>query len=206
MSLPYNQKYISFDIESNGLSLHNSLPWQLAWNVYEGNKLIKSYDEYIDWPNFAVSDFIIKLTGFSYAEYNRRKRPPLEVLGKFEKYLYDPEYIVVGQNLIGFDQFLVATLQRKCGKKQDFTWLERLRDTRCLGKCYREDLKIPPKANILSFQYKVLNDRSLKSKVSQAALLKCLGIEFDESKNHRADYDCDMTFKIFQELKKKLEL
>jgi DNA polymerase III epsilon subunit-like protein len=206
MSLPYNQKYIVFDIESDGLSLHNSLPWQLAWNVYEGNRLVKSYDEYIDWPDFKVSDFIIKLTGFSYPEYNKRKRPPEEVLKKFQAYLYNPEYMVIGQNLIGFDQFLIATLQRKCGHLQDFTWLRRLLDTRCLGMAYREGLEKPKSGSLLSWQYKILHDRSLKAKVSQLAQLKHFGIEFDEKLLHNATVDCEMTFKIFQELKKKLNL
>lgn len=206
MSLPYNQKSIVWDFETNSLNLRNVLPWQLAWNVYEGNRLIKSYDEYIDWPDFKVSEFIIRLTGFSYSEYNRRKRPPSEVLAKFEKYLYDPSYINIGQNIIGFDCMVLAHLQKLCGNNPDYSFLKRLYDTRTLGKAYREGLERPKNGDLLSWQYKILNDRSLKAKVSQLAQLKHFGIEFDESRLHSAQYDCDMTFKIFQEIKKKLSL
>jgi DNA polymerase III epsilon subunit-like protein len=206
MSLPYNQKSISFDFETNSLNLCNVLPWQLAWNVYEGNRLVKSYDEYIDWPDFTVSEFIIKLTGFSYSEYNRRKRPPQEVLAKFEKYLYDPEYISIGQNVIRFDCLVLAHLQKLCGKTPDYSYMKRIYDTVPLGRTYRENLTITPKTNLLSWQYKILNDRTLKAKVSQSAQLKHFGIEFDENLCHNAKYDCEMTFKIFQELKKKLNL
>lgn len=206
MALPYDQKYISADVETTGLNLHSSLPWQFSWSIYEGNRLIKSYDEYIDWPNLQLSDFIIKLTGFSWEKYNRLKRPPEEVLKKFEKYIYNPEYVLVGQNWINYDCFLLGTLQRLCGTKQDYSYLERLMDTRCLGLAYRENLTRPPNANLLSWQYKILNDRTLKSKVSQLAQLKHLGIEFDEQRLHDSSYDIEMTFKIFQELKKKLNL
>jgi len=206
MSLPYNQKSISWDFETDSLNLCNVLPWQLAWNVYEGNRLVKSYDEYLDWPDFQVSDFIIKLTGFSYSEYNRRKRPPQEVLAKFEKYLYNPEYINIGQNIIHFDVFVLAHLQKLCGKTPDYSYLKRLYDTRTLGKAYRENLERPKSGDLLSWQYKILNDRTLKAKVSQLAQLKHFGITFDEASLHSASYDCEMTFKIFQELKKKLNL
>ena len=206
MPLPYNQKYITADVETTGLNLNSSLPWQFSWNVYEGNRLVKSYDEYIDWPDLQISDFIIRLTGFSWDKYNRLKRPPEEVLAKFEKYVYDPEYILIGQNWIGYDVYLMATLQRLCNKPQDFTYLKRLYDTKTLGKAYRENLERPKNGDLLSWQYKINNDRSLKAKVSQLAQLKHFGIDFDESRLHDSSYDVEMTFKIFQELKKKLNL
>lgn len=206
MSLPYNQKYVTFDVETTGLNLHSSLPWQVSWQIHHGTKLVQSFDEYVDWPNLQLSDFIIKLTGFSWSKYNSKKRPPSEVLGKLEKFLYDPEYIVVGQNLLGYDVYLVATLQRLCDKKPDYSYLKRIYDTRPLGKAYREGLEKPKNGDILAWQYKILHDRTLKAKVSQLAQLKHFGIEFDESKLHDGLYDTEMTFKIFQEIKKKLNL
>lgn len=206
MSLPYNQKYIVADCETSGLNLHNSLPWQLAWSVYHGNKLVKTYNEYLDWPNLQLSDFIKKLTGFNQGIYDRNKKDPAIVLNKFENYIYDDDYILIGQNWIGYDCYLLATIQRLCKEKQDFSYLKRLYDTRTLGKAYRENLEKPKSGDLLSWQYKILNDRTLKAKVSQLAQLKHFGIEFEESKLHDGVYDIEMTFKIFQELKKKLNL
>ena len=206
MSLPYNQKYVTFDVETTGLNLYSSLPWQVSWQVHHGTKLIQSFDEYVDWPDLKLSDFIIKLTGFSWSKYNSKKRPPLEVLEKLEKFLYDPEYIVIGQNLIGYDIYLISTLQRLCGKTPDYSYLKRIYDTQPLGKAFREGLEKPKNQNFLSWQFKIKNDKSLKAKSSQLVQLKSLGIPFEESRLHDSLYDVEMTFKIFQELKKKMNL
>ena len=38
-----NQKYIIFDTETEGLNLIKSKPWQAAWIVVEGDRVIKKY-------------------------------------------------------------------------------------------------------------------------------------------------------------------
>jgi DNA polymerase III epsilon subunit-like protein len=128
-----------------------------------------------------------------------------QVWDKFEKYIFDPQYIVVGQNLLGFDVYMLAILQRLLGQEPDYSYLPRIYDTRALGKAYREELD-RPKGNLLSWQYKIINDRSLKAKVSQNQLLKFFDIEFDESKLHNALYDIQMCYKIFLKLKKHMDL
>lgn len=203
--LPYNQKYIIFDTETEGLNLHYSRPWQLSWLVAQGNKVIETHDEYIDYPDLQVSDLIMKLTGFSWNNYNAKKRPPKEVWNKFKSYLYDPQYVIVGQNLLGFDVYMLATLQRLLAEDIDYSYLDRIYDTRCLGKAFREKLD-KPKDDLLAWQYKIMHDRSLKSKVSQIQQLKFFGIEFDENRLHEAVYDCNMCFKVFLELKKNMNL
>jgi DNA polymerase III epsilon subunit-like protein len=205
MSLPFNQKYICMDTETEGLNLYSSRPWQLAWVVAEGNRIVETHDEYIDHKDLSVNDTIIKLTGFNWNTYNKKKKPAKEVWDKFKKYLNDPEYIIVGQNLLGFDVYMIAILQRLAGEKIDYSYINRIYDTRCFGKAYREKLE-KPKGDMLAWQYKIMHDRSLKAKVSQIQQLKFFGIDFDEKRLHEAVYDCQMCFKVFLEIKKNMGL
>lgn len=202
--LKHNQKYLIIDTETDGLRLTNVKPWQIAWSLADGSRITKVYNEYLDFPDLEISDTIAKLTGFNWQEYNRRKKPPEVVWELLKKDLFDSNRIVVGQNLLGFDIFVIASLQKYLGQIPDYSYINRIYDTRPLGKAYKEELVKPTTGDFLSWQYKVLHDRSLKAKSSQLYQLKNLGIDFDESKLHNAEYDIEMTFKIFLELKKRM--
>ena len=203
--LPSNQKYLVFDTETEGLNLFSSKTWQLSWIVCQGNKVLETHDEFIVHKELNIPEVVKKLTGFNWDTYNRKAKPLDQVWSKFEKYIFDPQYIVVGQNLLGFDVYMLAILQRLLGQEPDYSYLPRIYDTRALGKAYREELD-RPKGNLLSWQYKIINDRSLKAKVSQNQLLKFFDIEFDESKLHNALYDIQMCYQIFLKLKKHMDL
>ena len=206
MSLSYDQKYLTFDFETDGLCHFHSRHWQLSWQINQGQKLIKVFDEYIDWPDLKISPEVQKITNFSWDIYNEKKRRPKDVLEEFDNFLYDPQYIIVGQNLLFYDVYIHNTLRRLCGKKPDFSYMPRIYDTRPLGKAYVDGIQKPAKQkDILSWQYKIINDRSSKTKVSQLTQLKRLGIDHDPSKLHNALVDIDMTFKIFWELKKRMD-
>lgn len=203
--LPHNQKYLVFDTETEGLNLHSSRTWQVSWLICEGNRVIKENDRYISHKNLQISKKVEYLTGFSWDEYNERKEPLKKVWADFKVDLLNPEYKVVGQNLLGFDVYMVAGMQRLLGETPDYSYLDRIYDTRAFGKAYREDLK-KPKKDLLSWQYKIIHDRSLKARVSQNQLLKFFGIEFEEEKLHDALYDNKMCFKVFSALKKEMDL
>ena len=203
--LPSNQKYLVFDTETEGLNLFSSKTWQLSWIVCQGNKILETHDEFIIHKELNIPEVVKKITGFNWDTYNRKAKPLDEVWSKFEKYIFDSQYVVVGQNLLGFDVYMLAVLQRLLGQEPDYSYLPRILDTRALGKAYREELE-RPKGNLLSWQYKIINDRSLKAKVSQNQLLKFFDIEFDESKLHNALYDIKMCYQIFLKLKKHMDL
>jgi DNA polymerase III epsilon subunit-like protein len=203
--LKYDQKYIVFDTETEGLNLHSSRPWQIAWIVCQGYKVLETHNRFLSFNDLNIPDVVKKLTGFSWDIYNKKKESPKKVLEDFESYIYDPQYKIIGQNLLGFDIYMISQLQRMFGKKVDYSYLERILDTRALGKAHREGLD-KPKDNFLSWQYKIINDRSLKAKVSQNQLLKYFGIEFEESKLHDALYDIQMCYNVFCELKKVMNL
>lgn len=203
--LKYDQKYIVFDTETEGLNLHSSRPWQIAWIVCQGYKVLETHNRFLSFNDLNIPDVVKKLTGFSWDVYNKKKESPKKVLEDFESYIYDPQYKIIGQNLLGFDVYMISQLQRMFGKKVDYSYLERILDTRALGKAHKEGLD-KPKDNFLSWQYKIINDRSLKAKVSQNQLLKYFDIEFEESKLHDALYDIQMCYNVFCELKKVMNL
>ena len=203
--LPSNQKYIVFDTETEGLNLFSSKTWQLSWIVCQGNKILETHDEFIAHKELNIPKVVKNLTGFNWDIYNSKSRSLEEVWNKFEKYLFDPQYIIVGQNLLGFDVYMIAILQRLLGQQPDYSYLSRIYDTRALGKAYREELQ-KPKGDFLSWQYKIINDRSLKAKASQNQLLKFFDIDFDQDKLHNALYDIQMCFEIFLKLKKHMDL
>ena len=203
--LPSNQKYLVFDTETEGLNLFSSKTWQLSWIVCQGDKVLETHDEFIAHKELNIPKVVKKLTGFNWDIYNSKSRSLDAVWSKFEKYLFDPQYIIVGQNLLGFDVYMISILQRLLGQQPDYSYLSRIYDTRALGKAYREELQ-KPKRDLLSWQYKIINDRSLKAKASQKQLLKFFDIDFDEEKLHDALYDIQMCYKVFLKLKKHMDL
>jgi len=203
--LPSNQKYLVFDTETEGLNLHSSKTWQLSWIICQGNKVLETHDKFIKHKELNIPEVVRKLTGFDWDEYNSKAESLISVWSKFEQYLFDPQYIVVGQNLLGFDVYMVSHLQRMLGQQPDYSYLPRIYDTRALAKAYREELD-KPRGDFLSWQYKILNDRSLKAKVSQNQLLKFFDIDFEEEKLHDALYDIQMCYKVFLKLKKHMNL
>ena len=203
--LPSNQKYLVFDTETEGLNLFSSKTWQLSWIVCQGDKVLETHDEFIAHKELNIPKVVKKLTGFNWDIYNSKSRSLDAVWNKFEKYLFDSQYIIVGQNLLGFDVYMISILQRLLGQQPDYSYLSRIYDTRALGKAYREELQ-KPKRDLLSWQYKIINDRSLKAKASQKQLLKFFDIDFDEEKLHDALYDIQMCYKVFLKLKKHMDL
>lgn len=204
MALSYKQKYLIFDVESDNLNLAKVKPWQIAWCLAEGNKITDTFDMYLDMPDFSIKPEIAKMNHFNKFAYDKKKKPMAEVWNLFKKELFNKDRIVIGQNLIGFDVYAIASLQKYLGEKPDYSYMERIYDTRPIGKAYKDGVPFPTSGDVLSWQYKIMHDRSSKTKSSQLYQLKNLGIEFDESKLHDAVYDIECTFKIFLELKKRM--
>ena len=67
-----NQKYLVFDTETEGLNLINSRPWQVAWIVTQGDKVLEEHDVYVGWDDLEVSKDAARVTGFSKQDYERR--------------------------------------------------------------------------------------------------------------------------------------
>jgi DNA polymerase III epsilon subunit-like protein len=217
---PYDQRYIIFDSETNGLNLREGLPWQTSWIVACGERILSKHDYYPDWtapnsfsPLFAeqtlfMPEEVQRICHFDWNFYRAKKRAANEVYDILLSFLLDPQYIIVGQNLLGFDVYMIGAVAERLGRRKDFSYTERIWDTRLLAKAWKEKIPPPQGENSLDFlrwQYKLLHNHT-KTKVSQAVLLKELGIPHDPTRLHEAIYDCECSYKLFREVKKKIGL
>lgn len=214
--LDYNFRAITLDTETRNLSLvprvddwNANKVWQISWIETSGSRILNEFDFYIDVPNLNLSDHVKILTNFDAAKYNRLKKPAEDVWPIVEKHLYNEDQIIIWQNGLGFDVYMLDTLARQAGSKIDYSrFVERTYDTRAFGLAYKNSLDKPRNSdNLYLWQHKILNDRSLKGKVSQTALMKDLGLKsVSEGERHSAIVDVKDTFNIFTELKKRMQL
>lgn len=204
--LEYNQKYVVFDTETEGLNYRYSSPWELSFVEATGNRITNSSQIYIDIPGLDLSDFIIKLTGFNRKKYDSQKISPKEAWEIFKKRLYDEKVYLVGQNIVFYDSWMLVNLARMAGEKFDYSCMDRFIDTRFFALAHKNGLSKPRDGEWLSWYYKLSNDSSIKGRVSQNSLLKEFGIPFEEEKLHDGLYDCEKNWEIFLELKRLMNL
>lgn len=205
--LKFDQKYITWDCETEGLNLKYSRPWELSYLICQGNKILKKRQMYIDIEGLYLKPLIKKLCNFDQKKYDREKIPPQEAWDEFKELLYNPDYKLIGQNVLKYDIHILAILSEICEEDIDFSFIDRIFDTRPLAVAEKNNLEKPRKGDIVQWQYKVLADPNLKQRgVSQGMLLKYFGIEHDPNRLHSGLYDIQMTWEIFKQLKKILEL
>jgi len=193
------QKYIVFDFETEGLNLRYSKPWQLGFLIAEGTKVQKEYDLHIDFPDLNMSEDAKRITRFSQAVHDKKKKDKVKVLDFFDNFLYNPDYLIIGHNVLGYDVYIHNLWRLACGRPSDYSYMNRMLDTNCLAKAYKMGLKKPDE-NLTFWQCKLNNYIKRGMKTNQQALLKEFDIEFDSDKLHDAIYDVNMTLNIFHKL------
>ena len=194
-----NQKYIVFDLETEGLNLRYSRPWQLGFIETEGQNIKNEHDIYIGFDDLSVSADAARITGFSEHTYRKKKKDKLQVLEFFDKFLYNPDYLIIGHNIIGYDVYIHNVLRKACGKPTDYSYMNRVIDTNCLSKAYKMGLK-KVDDNLTLWQYKLNNYIKKGLKTSQITMPKEFSIPFEADKLHDAVYDVKMTLKLFHKL------
>jgi DNA polymerase III alpha subunit (gram-positive type) len=202
------QKYLVFDYETCGLNLmsKDNKPWQLAFLLVQGDKVIDEADYILSWPNINVSKDAARITGFSLAKYNKRKSCPLVALAHFEKYLYDEEILVVGHNILGFDLYIHNIHRKLCNKGSDYSYIESVLDTVCLGRAIKANIKRQKGTDLLSWQYRLLNHRQKGLKVTLKQCCKDYNIDYDPEKLHDALYDIKKNNEIFKKMLWEVEV
>jgi len=199
------QRYIVFDTETEGLNLVTSRPWQVAWLVVEGDKIVSRNDKFIQWPDLNVSEGAVKVTGFSRKEYKKKAESPSQVWGEFSAQLYNENNLIIGHNLLGFDVYMVNVWHKLMGMQADYSYLQRVIDTNSLAKAITKQIPVD-KDNFLPWQYRLINHKERGLKTSQAALLKKYNINHDPNRLHDALYDIEMNFKVFRKQLFELEI
>ena len=201
--LPH-RKFLTLDFETEGLNLVKSRPWQVAWIVGDNKgNVLKERDYMLDVPDLQMRDIVAKLTGFTWETYNQRKVPIRPVIEELVADMRDCG--IVGQNILGFDVYMLAVAMRMAGLKVDYSYIPRVIDTKALSKSINLDIKPDGVQDLILWQYKVLNLEKRAGKNDQLSLLKKYGIPFDETKLHDALYDVHMTNKLFLEMANRIK-
>ena len=203
-----DQLYLLFDYETEGLNLVPGFnkPWQLSYLIARGNVIEKEFDYFIDWPDLNISEEAAVVTRFDFNKYKLRAKPAAPVLEEFESYLYDPKYIILGQNLLGFDVYVHNQFRHKLGKKTDFSFIKRIIDTNCVAKAIKKQIPFKSSDNRINWMYKFNDFREKGLKTSIKQQLKEYDIPFDEMKLHDSSYDIRMNFEIFKKQLWQIEL
>lgn len=208
--LRYNdkQKYLIFDFETCNLNLvsQKNRPWQLSYIVATKNKILKKADHFLKWKDLKVSDGAARATRFDFKKYKNKCEDPKPVLEEFDRLLYDKKHIVVGHNLLGFDVYVHNNTRKHFGFKTDYSYVNRLIDTNCLSKAYRENIKYDKKDSLTSWQLRLNSYIKRGSKTNLAAMLKEFSVDFDPDKLHDSMYDIEMNFELFKKIIWKVDI
>jgi len=191
------QNYITIDVETEGLNLISSKPWQVSWIICRGDKMISKHDHFIRWDNINVSADAARITGFNKNHYYEKAECPIEVFKQLSKYLYDPSFLVIGQNLLGFDVYMINVWRKLMGMKSDNSYVDRVIDTKSISTAIFKNV-LHDKENFLSWKNKMLHIREKGLKTNQAFMLKYYDIPHDPKRLHDSLYDVEMTFEIFK--------
>lgn len=202
----FDQKYIIFDTETEGLNLVTSKPWQLAWIEATGKKITKKQNRFLMWDDLNVSEDAARVTGFDKTDYLSKAEDPSVVFKEFIELINQDDIIIIGQNLLGYDVYILGVIARKLGLTMDYSFVDRIFDTKAIAMALAKDNKTPDKSDFISWQIKWLNYRERGIKTNQKFLLQNYSIDFDEKKLHDALYDIEKNFEIFQKQLWELEI
>lgn len=166
--------------------------------ICQGKKILDKIERKIWWPDLNMSEGAAAINHFNYEEYKNQAQPADKMLDLFEAYLYDERYMNVGQNTLGFDCCIHNIWRRELGRKADFSYTERLYDTKACFAAIMKGAKNPPKDDFLAWQYTFLNLRERGLKTSLSHQMKHYNLAYDPNKHHDACVDVEYTFEVFK--------
>lgn len=202
-----DKRIILFDTETEGLNLRGSRPWQIAWVEMKNGEVINKEMHYLAWDNLNVSKEAAAVTGFDKRVYDEKKEDPKEIIEKFWELIYEPDTIIAGQNILGFDIFILNIARREVGFLEDYSFLYKCIDTVPLSRAYLLDFRRSENESIIEFCYKLLNFRPKgRISVKLSSMLDRFGIKYKEDKLHDALIDTEMTGELFIRLIRALGL
>ena len=201
-----NQLYLVADMETEGLNLFYTRPFQLAFVLGEGDTVKEKFNQYIRWPDINVSEGAARATNFNLQKYNAEAKDPSEILETLEKYLYNDKYVLAAHNWLGYDAYIHNTWRRLLGKKTNYSYLNKLIDTNCLAKAIKLGVKLKEGEDKLLFQYRLFHHKQKGLKSSLSTCCKDYGIPYDEELLHDALYDIELNYLIWNKQKWLVEI
>ena len=174
-------KYILADFETTCLNLNSVKPWQLAFLVCEGGKVIEEKQFYIKWDSLRLSDGAKQVTRFDEKKYKEEAKENEVVLDIFERYIYDKNYFIIGHNYLFYDSYVHDSWRRYLGKKTDYSYVDRIIDTNSVTKGIKLDIPYRRGDSWLGWQYQVgsVLKKGLKSSLTTVAKENKIDWNFD---------------------------
>jgi len=182
-------------------------PWQMSYLVGKGNEILDIKEYYIWWDDLWVSDGAARATRFNYEFYKQNAKPQNEILPEFEKYLYDDKFIKIAHNGFNFDIYVHNQWRKNNGLSSNWSYLHRLLDTDALARAWKIGVKSisPNEWPISMIKYGGYIQKGMRTN------LTALGKEFnitdvDYNNLHNACEDVKLTFKVWNQLKFKIDI
>lgn len=196
------QKYLFFDYETCHLNLTSkeNKPWQLAFILKEGDRVIEEADYWLHWDDIKVSEGAARVTGWTKSKYDKKAKNPKGPLEHFESHLYNKDVIPVGHNILGFDVYIHNIHRKLLKKNSDYSYIDRCIDTACIAKAIKKEIKLSAKENRLAWQYRLNSFIEKRLKVNLAQCCRDYDLNFDPNKLHDALYDIEMNAEVFQKM------
>tara|TARA_R100000008_G_scaffold53384_1_gene32373 strand:- start:490 stop:1128 length:639 start_codon:yes stop_codon:yes gene_type:complete len=198
---------VIFDYETCNLNLCSTTnkPWQLAFIVVQQGKVIKKEDFRLKWEGLEVSKEAARITGFKKTQHDKLAVDPSIPLKKFEEYLYNKDFFIVGHNILGFDVYIHNIHRKLLGLKADYSYIDRTIDTVCLGRAIKKEIPFK-NGNFLSWQYKLHSFREKGLRTSLQQCCKDYSIDFDPKLLHDALYDIEKNYEVFKKMIWEVEI
>lgn len=206
LNYDFEQKYLVFDFETENLSLINNRIWQIGFSLCQGNRILESHDLKVFHSDLNMSPDAARITRFDWGQYKSEAIEEEAAYALFEPFLWDENIIPLGHNIYAFDLPVYRLQCLRRGTWRGWRGLhQRCLDTLALSRIYNDNRK--PESDLYASQMKEITKPPRGAKKANLSFMaKSFGIEFDENTLHDAAADITLNFKVFNELKYKLDL
>lgn len=200
-------KYVVVDCETENVNAYFNRPWQISWIVVENGQIIEEYDKFPFIHDLNVSKGAVAVTNFNYSIYHSKAEDAKGVYELLKKYLYNKDYLIIGQNYLFFDLYVIRNFERYLNICGDYDYLSRIYDTLALGRALNMGLKFPQtKEDFLFWQYKLCGNRQKGLKASVESMSKQFNLPYSFELAHDGLWDVKQTDLIFRKLYNSLEV
>lgn len=200
----YKETLCFVDYETSNLCLNetNNQPWQAAYILVKGKKIIARDSHFINWGDrrIPVSKEAAIITRYDERQVIKEGISPKEAFEKMVSNFNQADRII-GHNILGFDVYIANILALGNKKAIPFgTNIHKVIDTLALAKASAAGEQYEESVPLIAWMYQQYHTRR-KGRFSQEALSKSMSIEYDSARAHDALFDLEyLNIPIFNQL------
>ncbi|MEK6880334.1 MAG: hypothetical protein AABY22_12030 [Nanoarchaeota archaeon] len=202
-----NKKFVFFDLETNGLNLFYSRPFEIGYLIYHGKNLTKERQIYLNYPNYQIRPEIAKKVLYNKEIVEKQGIEPKLAFQELLEYILNSEYYIIFSNGLNYDCMVLKNSCDELGLNYGYDWLKRCYDINSLFKLYKLGAKID-NDNLLAQMFSANNyvRKGLKSNLQYMAKEFKVGMGEETDQFHGALFDSRVCSAIFFELIKRIDL